>query len=35
LREIEAKVNLNQALSGLAVLLRAGKKNYHLLIIIE
>lgn len=33
LREIEGKVNLNQALSGRAVLLRAGKKNYHLLMI--
>jgi len=32
-REIEGKVNLNQALSGRAMLLRAGKKNYHLLII--
>jgi len=32
-RETEAKVNLEQALSGKAVLLRAGKKNYHLLII--
>ncbi len=33
LREIEGKVNLNQALSGRAMLLRAGKKNYHLLMI--
>ncbi len=33
LREIDGKVNLNQALSGRAVLLRAGKKNYHLLIV--
>ena len=32
-REIEGKVNLNQAVSGRAMLLRAGKKNYHLLII--
>lgn len=31
-REVGAKVNLNQALSGRAVLLRVGKKNYHLLI---
>jgi tyrosyl-tRNA synthetase len=30
-REAEAKINLEQALSGKAVLLRAGKKNYHLL----
>jgi tyrosyl-tRNA synthetase len=33
LKEIETKVNLNQALSGRGVLLRAGKKNYHLLIV--
>lgn len=32
-KDAEAKVNLEQALSGKAVLLRAGKKNYHLLII--
>jgi tyrosyl-tRNA synthetase len=32
-REAEAKINLEQALSGKAVLLRAGKKNYHLLIV--
>ena len=31
-REVGAKVNVNQALSGRAVLLRTGKKNYHLLI---
>jgi tyrosyl-tRNA synthetase len=33
-REVGAKVDLNRALSGRAVLLRAGKKNYHLLIIV-
>jgi tyrosyl-tRNA synthetase len=32
-RDGGAKVNLNQALSGRAVLLRSGKKAYHLLII--
>ena len=32
-RESEAKIHLEQALSGKAVLLRAGKKNYHLLIV--
>ena len=32
-RETEAKIHLEQALSGKAVLLRAGKKNYHLLIV--
>jgi len=32
-REVEARMNLNQALSGRAVLLRTGKKNYHLLFI--
>ncbi len=32
-REAEAKLSLNQALSGRAVLLRSGKKNYHLLIV--
>ena len=33
-RDVEAKVDLNRALSGRAVLFRAGKKNYHLLIIV-
>jgi tyrosyl-tRNA synthetase len=32
-KELEARVDLRQALSGRAVVLRAGKKNYHLLII--
>jgi len=32
-RETEAKISSEQALSGKAVLLRAGKKNYHLLIV--
>ncbi len=32
-KESEAKLTLEQALSGRAVLLRAGKKNYHLLIV--
>ena len=30
-RDVEAKVDLNQVLSGRAVLLRTGKKTYHLL----
>jgi tyrosyl-tRNA synthetase len=30
-RDVEAKVDLNQALSGRAILLRTGKKTYHLL----
>jgi tyrosyl-tRNA synthetase len=32
-KDLEAKVGVDQALSGRGVLLRAGKKNYHLLII--
>ena len=32
-REIEARVNLNQVLSGRAILLRSGKKTYHLLMV--
>jgi tyrosyl-tRNA synthetase len=32
-KELEGKVGPEQALSGRGVLLRAGKKNYHLLII--
>ncbi|MBI5969512.1 MAG: tyrosine--tRNA ligase [Deltaproteobacteria bacterium] len=32
-RAVEARINLNQALSGRAFLLRTGKKNYHLLIV--
>jgi len=32
-RDMEARMNLNQALCGRAVLLRTGKKNYHLLIV--
>ena len=32
-KDLEAKVGLDQALSGRGVLLRAGKKNYHLLMI--
>jgi tyrosyl-tRNA synthetase len=32
-KELEARVDFRQALSGRAVLVRAGKKNYHLLII--
>ena len=32
-RDVEAKVDLNQALSGRVVLLRSGKRTYHLLII--
>jgi tyrosyl-tRNA synthetase len=32
-KDLEAKVSLDQALSGRGVLLRAGKKNYHLLIV--
>jgi len=31
-REVEAQIDLNQGLSDRAILLRAGKKNYHLLI---
>jgi tyrosyl-tRNA synthetase len=31
-RDVEAKVDLNQVLSGRAVLLRTGKRTYHLLI---
>jgi len=30
-RDVETKVDFNQVLSGRAVLLRTGKKNYHLL----
>jgi hypothetical protein len=30
---VEAKVDLNQVLSGRAILLRTGKKTYHLLVI--
>ena len=32
-KDVEAKVNLAEALSGRGLLLRTGKKNYHLLII--
>lgn len=32
-REIEARVSLNQVLSGRAILLRSGKKTYHLLMV--
>jgi tyrosyl-tRNA synthetase len=32
-KDLEAKVGVDQALSGRGILLRAGKKNYHLLII--
>jgi tyrosyl-tRNA synthetase len=32
-KELEGKVGVNQALSGRGILLRAGKKNYHLLMI--
>ena len=32
-KDLEAKVGVDQALSGRGVLLRAGKKNYHLMII--
>ncbi len=32
-RDAEARVSMNQALSGRALLLRSGKKNYHLLIV--
>ena len=32
-KDLEAKVGIDQALSGRGILLRAGKKNYHLLII--
>jgi tyrosyl-tRNA synthetase len=32
-KDLEGKIGLNQSLSGRGVLLRAGKKNYHLLII--
>jgi tyrosyl-tRNA synthetase len=32
-RDVKARIDLNQALSGRAFLLRTGKKNYHLLII--
>ncbi len=32
-KDLEVKVGLDQALSGRGVLLRAGKKNYHLLMI--
>ncbi|MGC8810599.1 MAG: tyrosine--tRNA ligase, partial [bacterium] len=34
-REGEAKITLEHSLSGKAILLRSGKKNYHLLIIEE
>ncbi len=34
-KEADAKIRLDQALSGRAILLRAGKKNYHLLILEE
>ncbi len=34
-RELEAKITLDHSLSGKAVLLRSGKKNYHLLTIGE
>jgi tyrosyl-tRNA synthetase len=32
-KDLEAKVGVDQALSGRGILLRAGKKNYHLLMI--
>ena len=32
-KDLEGKVGLDQALSGRGILLRAGKKNYHLLIL--
>lgn len=32
-KEVDAQVTLNQALSGRGILLRSGKKNYHLLIV--
>ena len=32
-KEVEAKINLTQALSGRAILLRSGKRTYHLLIV--
>jgi len=32
-KDLEAKVGPDQALSGRGILLRAGKKNYHLLMI--
>ena len=32
-KDLEGKVGLDQALSGRGILLRAGKKNYHLLVI--
>ncbi len=32
-KDAEARVSMNQALSGRALLLRSGKKNYHLLIV--
>jgi tyrosyl-tRNA synthetase len=32
-KDIEARIDLNQALSGRAVLLRSGKKTYHLLMV--
>ncbi|MGQ9695898.1 MAG: tyrosine--tRNA ligase [Thermodesulfobacteriota bacterium] len=34
-REVEAKIALEHSLSGKAILLRSGKKNYHLIIIEE
>ncbi len=34
-KEVEAKITLEHSLSGKAVLLRSGKKNYHLLIVEE
>jgi tyrosyl-tRNA synthetase len=32
-KDVEAKINLTQALSGRAILLRSGKRTYHLLIV--
>ena len=32
-KDLEGKVGLDQVLSGRGILLRAGKKNYHLLVI--
>jgi tyrosyl-tRNA synthetase len=32
-REVESRVNVNQVLSGRAILLRSGKKTYHLLMV--
>ena len=32
-KDLDGKVGLDQALSGRGILLRAGKKNYHLLVI--